>query len=261
MEQLPDPSRIRHGPGGGVKLTFLGTRGEIDGRSRRHRRHTSTEVGYRGRRVMVDAGEDWRGSLAELRPGAVVVTHAHPDHAWGLEDGSPAPVWATAEAWEAMEEYAIPAQMRRMVEPREPFAPVEGIVFEAFTVEHSIRAPAVGYRIQAGRITIFYAPDLVYIHEREEALSGCSVYVGDGASMKRSLVRAMDDRLVGHASVHAQLGWCEKEGVPRAIFTHCGSQIVEGDERILGPRLEGWAEERGVEAEIAHDGMEVVLRS
>ena len=26
-----------------------------------------------------------------------------------------------------------------------------------------------------------------------------------------------------------QLGWCEKEGVPRAIFTHCGSEIVEGD--------------------------------
>jgi hypothetical protein len=29
------------------------------------------------------------------------------------------------------------------------------------------------------------------------------------------------------------LTWCEKEGVPRAIITHCGSEIVTGDERKL----------------------------
>lgn len=51
-----------------------------------------------------------------------------------------------------------------------------------------------------------------------------------------------------------------KEGVPRAIFTHCGSRIVKGYERTLGAQVREMAEERGVEAEIAYDGMEVVLR-
>jgi hypothetical protein len=30
-----------------------------------------------------------------------------------------------------------------------------------------------------------------------------------------------------------QIGWCAKEGVPRAIITHCGSEIVAGDEMEL----------------------------
>ena len=244
-----------------MKLVFLGTRGEIGSKNRRHRRHTSLEVSYRGRRIIVDAGEDWLGRLDDLSPRAIVVTHGHPDHAFGLKEGAPCPVWATEDGWEEMEEYPIPGDERHLVRTREPFEPVEDIVFEAFSVEHSIRAPAVGYRITAGVVTIFYSPDLVYIHERGEALAGCSLYVGDGATMKRSFVRKMDDHLVGHAPVYDQLGWCEKEGVPRAVITHCGRQIVEGDERTLGATLREWARDRRIEAEFAHDGMELVLRS
>lgn len=48
--------------------------------------------------------------------------------------------------------------------------------------------PAVGYRIAAGRITIFHAPDLVCIHEREDALWECDLYVGDGATLDGSFV-------------------------------------------------------------------------
>jgi hypothetical protein len=44
--------------------------------------------------------------------------------------------------------------------------------------------------------------------------------------------------------------------VKRAIFTHCGSQIVGGDERVLGPLARHLGRERGIEARIAHDGME-----
>jgi ribonuclease BN (tRNA processing enzyme) len=48
-----------------MTLTFLGTRGNIDVRTRRHRRHTSTLVSYQGKRVMIDCGTDWlRESVA-----------------------------------------------------------------------------------------------------------------------------------------------------------------------------------------------------
>jgi phosphoribosyl 1,2-cyclic phosphodiesterase len=243
-----------------MKLVFLGTRGEIEARTRRHRRHSSLEVSYRGRRAMIDAGEDWLGELDELAPQAIVVTHAHPDHAYGLKHGAPCPVWATRDAWDAMVRYPIRDIDRRRVEPRTPFEPVAGIIFEAFTVEHSIRAPAVGFRITAGRVTIFYAPDLVHIHEREQALRGCSLYVGDGATMKRSFVRTRDDRLIGHAPIFTQLGWCAEEGVPRAVITHCGSQIVNGDAPTLAAQLHAWAGRLGIEAGFAHDGMEMLLR-
>jgi glyoxylase-like metal-dependent hydrolase (beta-lactamase superfamily II) len=135
-----------------VKLTFLGTRGEIEARTSRHHMHTSLRVSYRGSEVMVDCGADWLGQLDDLRPEAVFVTHAHPDHAWGLKEGALCPVHATEEAWRLMQGYDI--RDRRVVEHQTAIK-VGGIVFEAFPVEHSVRAPAVGYRISGGRTTIF----------------------------------------------------------------------------------------------------------
>jgi len=48
--------------------------------------------------------------------------------------------------------------------------------------------------------------------------------------------------------------------VERAIITHCGSEIVNGDEHKLALELCMMASERGIEAQIAHDRMELVLR-
>jgi ribonuclease BN (tRNA processing enzyme) len=240
-----------------LKLTFLGTRGEIDTRSRRHRRHSALLVEYRGRRVMVDCGADWHGRIEEIGPGAIVLTHAHPDHAWGLRDGAPCGVWATDDAWESIRDYSL--QERHRVLPEQPFS-ISGIRFAAFTVEHSTRCPAVGYRITAGRAAVWYAPDLVYIHRRRKALQGVDLYVGDGATLARSFVRKRGERLIGHSPVRTQLTWCQKEGVRSAVITHCGRQIVDGDERTISARVRRWGRERGVDVRIAHDGMERVLR-
>src|SRR5205814_10291491 len=135
-----------------------------------------------------------------------------------------------------------------------------GITLQAFGVEHSILAPAVGYRVSAGRACVFYGPDLLFIHDRAAALENVQVYIGDGATLTRSFVRKRGDALIGHAAVRTQLGWCAKESVPRAIITHCGSEIVTGDERKLSAKLRAMAAKRGVEAAIAYDGMELILR-
>jgi hypothetical protein len=55
------------------------------------------------------------------------------------------------------------------------------------------------------------------------------------------------------------LTWCEKEGVPLAIITHCGSEIVTGDERKLSANLRRIAAEHGVEVCIGYDGMKLTL--
>jgi len=240
-----------------VKLTFLGTRGCIEPSSDRHARHSSLYVEYRGRGVMVDCGEDWLGRLDVVRPKAIVLTHAHPDHAFGLREGAPCPVWATAETWQSLD--GFPLEQKRTIHPRRPVA-IRGITFEAFPVQHSIRAPAVGYRITAGRVSVFYAPDLVYIHERGTALTGCRLYIGDGATVRRSLVRKEGNQLFGHTPVMTQLTWCAKEGVAKMIVTHCGEEIVCGEEKGVAEEIEALARERRVAVEVARDGLEVVLR-
>jgi len=240
-----------------MKLTFLGTRGEIEARTRRHRMHTAVLLSHRGYRIMVDCGLDWLGKVGRLNPAAIVLTHAHPDHAWGLEQGAPCPVFAPQKTWQTLKN--CPIDDRRLIEERVP-TKICGITFEAFAVEHSLLAPAVAYRITAGRARIFYAPDLIFIHDRTAALKDVQIYIGDGATLTRSFIRKRGKNLIGHAAIGTQLGWCAKEGVPRAIITHCGSEIVTGDERKLLIKLRMMLAQRDVEVSIAYDGMELILR-
>jgi ribonuclease BN (tRNA processing enzyme) len=239
-----------------VKLTFLGTRGEIEARTRRHRMHTSLLVSYRSAHVMIDCGVDWLGKLKRVNPSAIVLTHAHPDHAWGLKRGAPCPVHAPQTTWQELQHY--PVKDRIVIKERTP-TKIGGITFEAFPVEHSILSPAVGYRVSAGHARIFYAPDLIFIRERAAALKGVQIYIGDGATLTRSFIRKRGKALIGHSPVRTQLTWCQKEGVPRAIITHCGSEIVTGDEREIAAKLRAIAAERGIEVRIAYDGMKVAL--
>jgi len=75
----------------------------------------------------------------------------------------------------------------------------------------------------------------------------------------QSFIPRRGKTLVGHSPVRTQLTWCEKECVPLAIVTHCGSEIVTGDERQLLANLRGISTERGVEVGIAYDGMKLTL--
>jgi len=241
-----------------MKLTFLGTKGYIEPKTDLHRMHTSTLITYRRKSIRIDCGEDWRGKCDDIRQQALFITHCHPDHAFGLKDGCDDPVYAPPEAWEEMGDWPIEDQ--RTIEHRETLE-IAGISVECFPVQHSTKCPAVGYRISAGVVTVFYVPDLVYIQDREAALEGCDAYIGDGATIDRNFVRKQKntDQLIGHTPVRTQLTWCQKLGVPKMFVTHCGSQIVNDHEAAV-EKVGEYADERGVDFEIATDGMERVLR-
>ena len=237
-------------------ITFLGTRGEIEARSRQHRRHSSMLVERGSARVMIDCGADWLHLVTRLSPSAILLTHAHPDHAAGLARGAPCRVYATATTWRSLP--AWPVRDRRVMPVRKPIT-IGGIRFEAYPVEHSIRAPAVGYRISANRAQLFYVPDVVAIRNKGRALRGVNVYVGDGAAISRPIVRRRGRAEIGHTSIRSQLDWCKAERVGIAYFTHCGSEIVTGDARRVGHAVGRLGAERGVDVRFARDGLRLVL--
>lgn len=248
--------RRRDAGPGNMKLTFLGTRGYIATCSSAHRFHSALLATYRSTRLMIDCGADWSGKVDAIAPDALLLTHAHPDHAFGLKMGVRCPVHASEDTWRAIG--AFPISHRRTVVARHPFA-IGAVEVEAFQVIHSIRAPALGYRLRAGTVSIFYVPDLIDIVDRQDALRDVRLYIGDGASLVRPLVRRKGNQLFGHTTVRAQIGWCQRAGVKRALFTHCGSQIVEGEAASIEAMVWALGTEQGVDAAIAHDGMEVRL--
>jgi phosphoribosyl 1,2-cyclic phosphodiesterase len=241
-----------------VKLHSLGTRGNIEARTAEHGKHSVLAVGYRGRQVMIDCGRDWLNEAPEWDADAIVITHAHPDHVDGLKRGVPYPVYATADTWKTIGNFPVRESLTLRQRRKHRIA---GMTFEAFAVEHSVRAPAVGYRITAGNTVIFYCPDLVSIHDRRAALRGITAYIGDGATISRSFVRRRGNRLIGHAPIDLQLGWCKQSCVPRAIITHCGTQIVTAAKRALREQIDALRGKYGLRVEVAQDGMELTLRT
>lgn len=242
-----------------MKIIFLGTRGYIDVRTKKHYRHAATLICYKGKRIMLDCGLDWVGKLDQIKPHAIVLTHAHPDHAWGLKKGAPCPVYASRESWRVKELKKFPIDQKIIV-PIQEKIDIAGITFEAFFEKHSLLCPAVGYRITAGKTTIYYSGDLISIHQRHTALKNVMLYIGDGATITRPMVRRKDDKIFGHTTIRAQLGWCQKEGVKRAIITHCGTQIVADKSGKAETKIKQLAKERNVQVTIAYDGMKVILR-
>lgn len=239
-----------------AELTFLGTRGEIEPRSRQHRRHSALLIEHEDARIMIDCGADWLGRLHGIAPTAIVLTHAHVDHAGGLAQGAPCPIYATSETLRLLRRF--PIRDRRSM-PLKKSVAIGGLRFTAYPVQHSIRAPAVGYRVSANAEAFFYLPDVAMLPNAAEALHGVGVYIGDGATMRRSMVRVKDGKLIGHAPITTQLDWCAKAQVHRAIFTHCGTPIVRGDPRALSATVRKLGRERGINARLARDGDRVLF--
>ena len=82
-------------------LELLGTRGEVEEKAPGHEKHSGLLIRYYKERLLFDCGEK---EFLDLKPQAIFLTHAHPDHADGLKgEGTKIPVYATDETRKLLE--------------------------------------------------------------------------------------------------------------------------------------------------------------
>jgi ribonuclease BN (tRNA processing enzyme) len=231
-----------------AKLTFLGTKGEIEEETPVHRFHSSILVELGGTRLLVDYGLLRSQTLDESAPVAVLITHAHPDHySWLKQDVlSAIPVFLTQET---LDYGKFKPQSSHVIVPMKKF---KVGVFEcmAYPVIHSIRCPAVGWKLKFEGKTLVYNSDLVDIVEKDAVLAGVDWYVGDGSAVEANLVRRRGDVLFGHTRIITQVHWCEKFGIKHMVFTHLGRETLreEADFKAEHP-----------EVVFAYDGLEMEI--
>ncbi len=244
-----------------MKLEFWGTKGYVPESSREHSGHSAFVLEDGGFRLLCDFGENRKGTLARMRADAIFVSHAHPDHGWGLWEGTDLPVYASAVTHELLRE--LPILNRVVVAPRETAA-IGPFRLTPFPVIHSLRCPCVGARIARDAFTLVYSGDIVAFEEPEAALAGADLYVGDGSTLTDSLVRRHPSgTLIGHTTVRAQLGWLARHGVMRAVFSHFGAGPIEMGEKALREALETLAAANppGCAVTAAYDGLELEIGS
>lgn len=238
-----------------MRLHFYGTKGYVEESSRLHAGHSAFTIEAGGYRLLCDFGENRRGMLRQIHPDAVFVSHAHPDHAWGLAEGTDLPVHASAVTHEILKD--LPIRNRVVLEPRRPTR-VGPWTVTAFPVQHSIRCPCVAARIETSEGVLVYSGDIIALERSGEALPGAHLYVGDGSTLKGSLVRRhASGALIGHTTVRAQLAWLEKAGIERAVFSHFGKGPIEMGQRELERALAELAAEKAPRCRVtaARDGM------
>lgn len=237
-----------------MRLRFFGTRGYVEESSPTHTGHSAFVVEEKGFRLLCDFGENRLGLLATVAPDAIVVSHAHPDHSWGLREGPDVPVYASAVTHEILANLPIPERVIVAPGRRRRIGPFS---LTLFPVVHSVRCPGTAVRLESGRKTLLYSADVVSFLEPDRAFPRVTLYVGDGSTLTGSLVRRhKSGELIGHTTVRAQLGWLARYGVPRAIFSHFGKGPIEMGDAALRARIAELARVKapGCEVAVATDG-------
>lgn len=239
-----------------MKITFFGSRGYVAESSTTHRGHSAFVIEEEGFRLLCDFGENHEGSLGSIRPDAVVVSHAHPDHAWGLRERSAMPVYASAATHVILRDLPIGKPISMAPGRRRRVGPFR---ITLFPVAHSVRCPCTAIRVEAAETNVLYSGDVVAFTDPDTAFRGVDLYVGDGSTLTESLVRRHPSgALIGHTPVRTQLGWLARHGVGRAIFAHFGKGPIGLGEEDLRRRVEEVARAKAPECrvEIATDGAE-----
>ena len=245
-----------------MRLTFLGTKGEIEESSPEHKMNSALLIAHRNTRLLIDFGKTLKGKLRRIKPTHIVLTHAHSDHAWGfVEEDRDTDAYMLDAVWNTLKP-SIRDLLDKRILHRYYWKKIGDIMIQPVPVSHSWKFPTNGFLIRTDHKTIGYFPDILSMRDRKKILSKLDLYIGDGSGLKEYPGRVRRDkrnRPYGHALIRDQVRWCAEAGVKDIIFTHCGRQIVTMSKEKLNEEIEKLEEEFDVKIRIATDDWKIEL--
>lgn len=239
-----------------MKLTFLGTGTSTgvpsvacdcetclskDPRDKRLR--VSILIEHDGKKILVDTSSDFRQQALRAKIGyldAVLITHCHVDHVFGLDDIRPLnfrygamPIYADALAWKDLRRIfqyifqpshvggGLPQLVPHTIEKNAAFSFSPNLLVTPIEVIHG-KLPVIAYRFN----DFAYATDLNFISEESmDGLCDLDVLVLDCVRIKPHST---------HLGLYEALEYIERLKPKRAFLTHLNHDVLyERDAKLL----------------------------
>ena len=220
------------------------------------RLRVSILVEHHDKKILVDTSIDFRQQALRAKLGridAVLITHCHVDHVFGLDDIRPLnfrfgamPIFANEIAWTDLKRIfsyifrpthfggGLPQLIPHTVMPNSPFMIGENLTVTPVEVIHG-KLPVIAYRFN----NFAYATDLNFISEETiKALQGLDVLVLDCVRIKPHST---------HLGLSEALDYVRQIAPKRAFLTHLNHDIMHARDSHLLPE----------NVEFAYDGLVV----
>jgi phosphoribosyl 1,2-cyclic phosphate phosphodiesterase len=226
---------------------------------RDQRLRTGLLVEHAGQNLLVDISTDFRQQA--LRAGiekvdALLITHCHADHVFGLDDIRPinfkhgaVPVYASATTWRDLRRVFAYIFERKHVGgglpqllPHELNGSFEtcGLHVTPFPVIHG-KGEVTGFRFSAGRVAAAFVTDCNEIPPASlEQLRGLDLLMLDALQLKPHPT---------HLHLEQSLAYIAEVQPRRTLLTHMGHQIKYSE----------WSQRLPPGVELAYDGLQIEL--
>lgn len=227
-----------------MRVTILGTRGNIRPFAPRHARHAGVLIDGR---LLLDVGE---AEYLRHEPRHIFLTHLHPDHA-------------------AVVEEELPRDAEVYVPEPTPGLPGARVVSRTLRVDsyritpvptvHSAKVRSVGYVVRKAGRSLFYSSDLVSIPRRyHRRLRRLDLVITEGSFIRKGGLVRVDPatgQKFGHAGIPDLVDFFRRF-TRRIVFTHFGSWFYK-DIRGSIRKIESLGD--GLRVTAAYDGLVIRL--
>ena len=231
-----------------MRITILGTRGEIDQTAPYHSRHSGILIDGS---LMVDLGER---EFLDRKPKAVLITHLHPDHAYFVRAGAERPpAGVPLFAPEVYKDYGVTVLDRPET--------IAGYGVQPVPSHHSLKVRSQAYLVALGSMKILYTGDLVWINKEFHPLfEGLDLVITEASYFRKGGLIIRDKttgQIYGHTGL-PDLVRLFKAHCRRIVLVHFGGWFYKDIPRARAAIRE-LGRANGVVLEAGRDDQEIVL--
>jgi ribonuclease BN (tRNA processing enzyme) len=232
-----------------MKITILGTRGEIKASKPFHSRHSGILIDGK---ILIDVGEK---EFLDYKPKLILITHLHPDHAFFVLENEKifqkikAPIYAP----ELCKKLPIKKKTKKFT--------FQGYTITPIPTIHSKLVVSQAYLIKKKNKKILYTGDMVWIEKKYHRLfKHVDAVITEGSYFRRGGMVRKDKKtgkLFGHKGIPDWINlFCDK--TPKIIFMHFGSWFFKIKSSQARKKIEALAKDK-VEVVTAYDGLSLTI--